>query len=257
MWGAIAGAAASALGGMLSAKGQSDANSATQAMSREQMQWQERMSNTAHQRETKDLQKAGLNRILSGTGGQGASTPSGSTSEFKNVLEPLVSSAMSALKTISEAQLTSAQKDKTVVDQTVSSANEANVRQDTRNKQIGAFKTAAEVKNISANTTSAHATARNIDEDTRLKQSTQRLQMADMASKNEFTSLLQKQGVTEAARARLTSLNGDQAVQLLKTMNVEGEISDSAFGQAMMYIKRAADSLPTIKVKNLGKGGAR
>ncbi len=36
-----------------------------------------RYSGTAHQREAQDLSAAGLNRILSGTGGAGASTPSG------------------------------------------------------------------------------------------------------------------------------------------------------------------------------------
>ena len=41
--------------GLLGAKGASDRNEQQMAMTREQMAWQERMSNTAHQREVADL----------------------------------------------------------------------------------------------------------------------------------------------------------------------------------------------------------
>lgn len=41
------------------------------------MQFSERMASTQHQREIKDLYAAGLNPILSGTGGMGAAAPSG------------------------------------------------------------------------------------------------------------------------------------------------------------------------------------
>jgi hypothetical protein len=91
----------SLLGGLFGARGQRKANAQNIALAREQMAFQERMSNSAYQRAMKDMKLAGLNPILSAK--QPASTPGGASTKVDSVLGAGIQSFNSTNSALSAA----------------------------------------------------------------------------------------------------------------------------------------------------------
>lgn len=79
---ALIGGGTTLLGGLIGDSGQKAANRANLQIAREQMAFQERMSNTAIRRRVDDMKAAGLNPILAA--GQPASTPAGASAVMQN-----------------------------------------------------------------------------------------------------------------------------------------------------------------------------
>ncbi len=92
---AAIGAGGAALGGYFGYKGVKAQNRATAQSSAEQMDFQERMSNTAFRRSRADYEAAGFNPLLAMN--SAASTPGGASYQAQNELAPISSSLTSAI----------------------------------------------------------------------------------------------------------------------------------------------------------------
>lgn len=147
------GPASTIVGGVLQ-------NAANRGASARQMSFQERMSSTAHQREVRDLEAAGLNPILSARYG-GSSTPSGSAIPAQNIgagVPAAISSAVQLRRVKAEienlesmAELNRERQNSERANQAQAAANSAlaleRVTSEQRNQEFTHARTQTEIQN--------------------------------------------------------------------------------------------------------------
>mgnify|MGYP000641300481 CR=1 FL=1 len=190
------------IGGLFGKSGQESANAANLQIARENRAWQEKMSNTANQRAAKDLEAAGLNRILAM--GKPATTPSGNIATMQNTKAALQQGVAQTANIAANTALQIAQAQK-IRQETQTSGTQASLNMTAAElnqskdalAQMQSNLTNEQMKNVIETRTGI--TFKNKEAD--YTQQIRKLQIAKVQSESEFYDWLMGANANEIANA--------------------------------------------------------
>lgn len=237
--GALIGAGASLLGGFLT-------NQAAADRADDQMDFQERMSSTAHQREVADLRAAGLNPILSATRGMGASTPPGALAQVVNPFEAATHSALQAWQGERDEKRMKSEIEKR--DKEVEQLEKTNDRLTERLNEIEDNLRSQGNLSMSQDwltreqartepTRRRHILTQGDLTDTQVRHELEKINL----TKKEIDLVMEKIRTEPIHRFHLHGL-GDIARSQAKGAQLEGEIDETTYGNILRYIRRSVES---------------
>lgn len=204
------------------------------------------MAGSAHQREVADLRAAGLNPILSGTGGMGAASPAAPTATAN--VAPVrsqgdaISSAFDAFSKMADAMKASA------ATTFMSGAQTANVQQQTRQSAAQTELTGEQSKLTNAQRVKTIYEAANVlATNPRIKQEVQNL-------KAIHDNYVKTGRLTEAQTNQVKQSTANMS-QIYKDLRMKGDISNSELGRILEIGKRTTDVTGNLNslIKIFGK----